>query len=183
MKSPSYSIRTIREEDWAEVDRIQREAFSADAVEDIETIKSLGRLSPETCLVAVLEEPVGYLIAHPWVSDELPPLNTIHGEIPEGAATFFLHDLALSPQARGKGVALGLVAAGFERARQLGLRDASLLSIQNSSGFWKRMGFVGRPELAAKVRPVLEMFLHTDFVFMTRPDLKWEDARRASKHD
>jgi len=170
-----FTIRAIREGDWAAVDRIQREAFTAEALEDIETIKSLGQLSPETCLIAEREgEPVGYLIAHPWKADDLPPLNTCLREIPEGASTFFLHDLALSPKARGQGVAPGLVAEGLAGARRLGLQDASLLSIQNSRSFWERMGFVARPELSSHVRPVLEQFLHADFVFMSRPDLAWE---------
>jgi len=175
MHAPPFTIRAIREGDWAAVDRIQREAFTAEAWEDIETIASLGQLSPETCLLAELEGvPVGYLIAHPWSADDLPPLNTFLRTIPEGATTFFLHDLALSPQARGQGVAPGLVAEGLARARQMGLRDASLLSIQNSRGFWEKMGFVARSELSAKVRPVLEQFLHTDFIFMSRPHLGWE---------
>lgn len=175
MQATPFTIRAIREGDWVSVDRIQREAFTAEALEDIETIKSLGQLSPETCLIAEREEePVGYLIAHPWKADDLPPLNTCLREIPENAATFFLHDLALSPKARGQGVAPGLVAEGLARARQLGLQDASLLSIQNSRGFWERMGFIARPELSSHVRPVLEQFLHTDFVFMTRSDLAWK---------
>lgn len=182
MHPPMFSIREIQDEDWAFVDRIQREAFTAEALEDIETIKSLGRLSPETCLMAELQEPVGYLIAHPWVAEDLPPLNTHMREIPDGASTFFLHDLALSPKARGQGVAPGLVAEGLARARRLGLRDASLLSIQNSRGFWEKMGFIARPELADKVRPVLEQFLRTDFVFMTRPDLEWAGTREAKSY-
>jgi len=173
MNSSHVSIRPIERGDWAEVDRIQRTAFSAEAVEDIETIRRLGELSPETCFLAVTNEPVGYLIAHPWVADELPPLNTMLAEIPQGAATFFIHDLALHPAARGQGVAQALLSAAFAKARELGLVDASLLSIQGSSVFWRKAGFVERPDLADTVGPVLNQFLKTEFVFMTRPDLNY----------
>ncbi len=171
MTAPDVAVRLIEPSDWPEVDRIQRSAFLPEAVEDIETIKRLGELSPETCYLAVADEPVGYIISHPWVADELPPLNTMLPEIPAGATTFFIHDLALHPSWRGRGVAQALLASAFERARALGLVDASLLSIQGSAGFWKRMGFVERPDLSDKVGPVLNQFLKTEFVFMTKPDL------------
>lgn len=172
MTARSFSIRQIREGDWGVIDQIQRAAFAKDAVEDIATIRRLGELAPELCLLAEAEEAVGYLIAHPWVADDLPPLNTMIEGLPEGAETLFIHDLALLPEQRGKGVAPALVTAIFEKGRALGLRDASLIAIQNSQGFWARMGFRERPDLADKVRPVLERFLKTDFVFMTRPNLQ-----------
>lgn len=173
MNPSSINVRLIQTEDWQEVDRIQRSAFSADAVEDIATIQRLGELSPETCFLAVRGEPLGYLIAHPWAADDLPPLNTMLAAIPESSATFFIHDLALHPAARGQGVAQALLGAAFAKARSLGLRDASLLSIQGSSGFWRKAGFVERPELADKVGPVLNQFLKTEFVFMSRADLDY----------
>jgi GNAT superfamily N-acetyltransferase len=166
-------VRPIEDGDWLQVDRIQRTAFSAEAVEDIATIQRLGELSPETCFLALAAEPVGYLIAHPWIEDDLPPLNTMLAEIPRDAGTFFIHDLALHPSARGQGVAQALLTSAFAKARALGLLSASLLSIQGSSGFWRKAGFVERPDLAAKVGPVLDQFLKTEFVFMTKPDLNY----------
>ena len=172
MNPPEFILRSIEPSDWPEVDRIQRTAFSAEAVEEIATIRRLAELAPTTCLIAVSgSEFLGYLIAHPWIAEDLPPLNVMLPGLPESAQTLFIHDLALAPEARGRGIAPALVRAGLARAREQGLTDASLLSIQNSSGFWCKQGFEPRLDLADKVRATLHQFLKTDFVFMTRESL------------
>lgn len=167
------TIREITDTDWPDVDRIQRVAYSADIVEGIETLQSIGGLSPRTCLLAEDLGALGYLIAHPWTAESLPPLNVILPEIPLDASTFFLHDLALLPEARGRGIAQALVHAGLTAAREAGLKDAALLSVQGSEAFWQKFGFRARPDLANKVAPVLQAFAAVPFVFMTREDL-WE---------
>lgn len=169
--SATYIIRSIQSGDWTELDRIQRAAFMADAVEDIATIQALWELAPETCLVAESDRLLGYFIAHPWLSDDLPPLNVFLPGVPPGAKTLFIHDLALLPEARGRGIAQALATEGFSRARAEGLQNASLLSIQGSHPFWEKQGFRARPDLAEKVGPILNRFLITEFVFMTRSDL------------
>ena len=173
MTPPEFILRSIEPNDWPEVDRIQRAAFSAEAVEDIDTIQRLAELAPTTCLIAVSgSEFLGYLIAHPWIAEDLPPLNVMLPGLPESARTLFIHDLALAPEARGRGIAPALVRAGLARGRELGLTDASLLAIQNSSGFWQKQGFMPRPDLADTVRTTLHQFLQTEFVFMTRGSLE-----------
>lgn len=169
--SATYSIRPIRSEDWPELDRIQRAAFMADAVEDIATIQALWKLAPEICLVAESERLLGYLIAHPWLPDDLPPLNVFLPGLPQDATTLFIHDLALLPEARGRRIAQALLSEVLSLAQAQGLQNASLLSIQGSHPFWEKQGFRARPDLAGKVGPILNRFLVTDFVFMSRSDL------------
>jgi len=165
------TLREINDRDWPSVDRLQRMAYSAELLEGIDALQSIGQRSPKTCLLAEDSEPLGYLIAHPWMAEDLPPLNVVLPEIPTGAQTWFLHDLALSPAARGRGIARELVETGFAAGRALGLRDAALLSVQGSEFFWQKFGFRTRPDLTEKVAPILHAFAKVPFVFMTRDDL------------
>ena len=46
---------------------------------------------------------LGYLISHPWPRDAAPPkLGALLGAIP-AADSYYLHDIALLPAARGSG--------------------------------------------------------------------------------
>ena len=112
------------------------------------------RLCPAGCLV--LEgagSPIGYVVAHPWHRAAPPALNSPLGELPSQAGCFYIHDLALLPQARGSGAGGVLVAKLAEIAARAGLPRLALVAIDGSSGFWRRQGFreVHEPALAEKL--------------------------------
>jgi len=112
------------------------------------------RLYPEgTHLLEVDGKAAGYLLSHPWRWGSLPALNTLLGGIPGDADTFYLHDLALLPRARGTGAAGMIVAKIIEHARQAGFETMSLVAVNGSMPFWRRHGFVvdPAPALAEKL--------------------------------
>lgn len=167
------SIRPIVAADWPAVDRIQQAAFAPEVIEELAVFASFVALSPATCLVAVTgHEPIGYLLAHPWLPDDLPPLNTALDRLPEKSTSLFIHDLALLPAHRGQGAAGALVQAVLTAGNSLGLTSASLLSVQDSHSFWQRQGFSARPELAPQIAQTVRLFTTIDFLFMTRPSLR-----------
>ncbi len=112
------------------------------------------RLFPQGCLV--LDGPggaIGYVIAHPWRRAAPPPLNSLLGALPSQTGCFYIHDLALLPQARGSGAG-GIAAVRLaEIAARAGLPRLALVAIDGSSGFWRRQGFreVHAPALAEKL--------------------------------
>src|SRR6201994_4413876 len=80
------------------------DAVHPDYPEDRDIIGERLRLYPEGCLVLDGEQGVrGYAVAHPWVFGRPPSLNTLLGQLPARADTFYIHDLALMPDARGLG--------------------------------------------------------------------------------
>jgi GNAT superfamily N-acetyltransferase len=102
-------------------------------------------LFPRGCLM--LEgggQCTGYTIAHPWWQIRPPALNTMLGQLPDGADTFFLHDLALLPSARGAGHAGIAVRLLAEQAKDMGLVTMSLVAAGTSRAFWRYLGF--RPQ-------------------------------------
>lgn len=96
---------------------------------------------------------VGYLVAYPYALDAVPPLNAVLGSLPPEAATMYLHDLALAPSARGRGLTGGVVERLASDARGRGFRAVALVAVNDAVGFWRRHGFTVRetPELAARL--------------------------------
>ncbi len=84
----------------------------------------------------------GYLLSHPWRLGDPPKLNRLLGALPPAPDTYYLHDLALHPAARGGGAAgrlLGAVLSGGDWPSQ------SLVSVGNAAPFWRHHGFVAAP--------------------------------------
>ena len=67
--------------------------------------------------------------------------------------TYYLHDLALLPKARGIGAAGDIVGIALAKATMAGFRTASLVAVNNSQPFWQRQGFdvADAPALAGKL--------------------------------
>ncbi len=111
-------------------------------------------LCPQGCFVLEMEgEAAGYVLTHPWMRAVPPALNTLLGNIPPAADTWYIHDLALLPHARGTGAAGAVVPLVKRLCEEGGLQTLSLVAVNGSSGFWEKQGFVERmtPELVRKV--------------------------------
>ncbi|RFC64415.1 GNAT family N-acetyltransferase [Fulvimarina endophytica] len=109
------------------------------------------------------EELAGYAIGHPVRLPELPALGQILGALPVGADAFLIHDVALLPQMRGRGLAAPVVELLLGAA--VPLKEACLVSVYGTAGFWSRFGF--RPETGRLPAGKLASY-GPDAVFMTR---------------
>ena len=123
-------------------------------------------LYPAGCLVLRRgEEVIGYALSHPWAQNDAPPLNTLLGALPERAEVYYIHDLALLPEARGLRAGEAAVRRLAEHARALGLAHMALVAVNDSGGFWRGQGFVveNSPALARKL-----VSYDADAAYMTR---------------
>ena len=122
--------------------------------EDIAVFAERQRLYPDgTRLLELGGTPSGYILSHPWRFGALPALNSLLGVIPADADTYYLHDLALLPAARGTGAAAMIVGDMLRHARGAGFASASLVAVNGSLPFWYKHGFreVPAPELVQKL--------------------------------
>lgn len=105
-------------------------------------------------LLEIGERPAGYVLSHPWRLGTLPALDTLLTALPEGADTYYLHDLALLPVAQRVGAASFIVEALAKHAGAHGFASMSLVAVNGSEGFWTRHGFAAedRPELKEKLK-------------------------------
>lgn len=112
------------------------------------------RLYPQGCHVLAQNGLLnGYVLSHPWAGAP-PALNSLLRRLPETPDTYYIHDLALMPAARGSGAGRRIVAQLIEHARAAGLARLSLVAVNNSEAFWQRHGFRAnmRDDVAAKMQ-------------------------------
>jgi GNAT superfamily N-acetyltransferase len=122
--------------------------------EDLAVLAERQRLYPEgTRLLELDGAPSGYILSHPWRFGVMPALNSLLGDIPQDADTYYLHDLALLPRARGTGAAAMIVGEMLRHAKASGFPSVSLTAVNGSLPFWYKHGFraVAAPELAEKL--------------------------------
>lgn len=150
---PPATWRPLLPEDLAAVEAIagvvHPDFFEAPAI-----FAERQRLYPAgTHLLEIDGTPAGYVLSHPFRLNTLPALNALLGAVPEGADTYYLHDLALLPMARGTGAAGAIVGQLAGHARATGFASMSLVAVNGSRGFWERQGFAvaDAPMLAGKL--------------------------------
>ena len=106
-------------------------------------------LYPDGCLMLIRDgRPVGYIVSHPWTYAQPPALNSLLGALPAPPTTYYIHDIALLPEARGTGGADAVVNRLIAQAGALGIDNISLVAVNDSVAFWTRHGFQVVPDAA-----------------------------------
>ncbi|MGY0573199.1 GNAT family N-acetyltransferase [Bradyrhizobium sp. RDM12] len=99
------------------------------------------RLYPDGCCVlAAGNDIAGYGLAHPWMQQQIPPLDAFIDRLPDAADCLYVHDVAVLPDFRG-GVARAYIAEIEERARSSGITTLALVSVYGARPLWERLGF------------------------------------------
>ena len=122
--------------------------------EEAEVLAERQRLFPQGArLLEQQGRVIGYALSHPWRRGELPRLNSLLGAMPTDASTYYIHDLALLPEARGASAAGEVLVSLETLARSLSFSSMSLVAVNGSRRFWEKQGFriVESPELSAKL--------------------------------
>lgn len=136
------TISPIINDSWGGILAVQEEAYTGLPPEDVNVLKSKWLVSPETCFIETAEEGLirGYLLAHPWHSDEPPKLFEVLPMNTDGSV-LYLHDLAISNAARGMGIGKRLSQKLLDTAKIKGFEKVLLVAVQGSEGFWSALGF------------------------------------------
>ncbi|WP_394407103.1 GNAT family N-acetyltransferase [Roseateles sp. BYS78W] len=103
-------------------------------------------------------EPLAYAVSLPVCEATLPALDAPCCERSAAPTLLYLHDMAVSPEARSLGLAATLLAKLAERARALQLWEMGLVAVQGSVPYWQRQGFAEPATLAAPLRAKLVSF-------------------------
>lgn len=136
------NIRAIRALDWPAIMKIQHECYHQFDPEPLEVMQSKSELAPTCCWIAERQGKVlGYLLCHPWRARRPPPLSVPTQRL-AGDEEFYLHDLAVSAEARGIGVGQRLLATALKFASGEGFEHAGLVAVQDAPAFWRKQGFM-----------------------------------------
>ena len=99
------------------------------------------RLYPDGCCVlAAGNEIAGYGLAHPWMRQQIPPLDGFLDRLPDAADCLYVHDVAVLPDFRG-GTTRAYVAEIEELARSSGIATLALVSVYDTRPLWEHLGF------------------------------------------
>ena len=141
-------LRPLRADDLPAVLAIQRAAYGDGYQESAAVLARKLELAPQACWLAQSDgAAVGYVFAHPWDAAGAPPLHAPLQALPANAAHGFVHDLAVSPAARGLGVAAALFGRVRDWAAGAGYRGLRLVALADAVPFWARQGFAAVPEV------------------------------------
>lgn len=151
-------IKTIPQSDLPRVVAVQKNSYPQELWEDEGIFREKRRVFPDGALGwyrdGVLQ---AYVFVHPWHKNETAPLFTENMTLPDKPDCLYIHDLAITPAARGKGAARALVEAAFALAAKHGLQHFSLVAVQNSESFWQKFGFTPYKTLTYSGVPAVHM--------------------------
>jgi len=136
-------MRPIARPDLDQVLAIHAEVYPPGLQENPATFEDKLSLRPVGAFGVFLDKFLcGYVIAHPWSADRAVPLGLVRTLLPEKPDCLYIHDLAVRPSFRGRGIARLLVDRVFEFGNSLSLRTCALMAVQSSESFWSSFGFM-----------------------------------------
>lgn len=135
------NVSLITEADWPGVLAVQRSAYPGFLLESLMVLQDKQRLGPATCWCIRSDDGVlGYLLAHPW-GGAVPCWGESGQMVAEFPDFLFLHDMAILPHMRGRGLADALLLAACGWAERAGLGCMQLVAVLDAAAYWGRQGF------------------------------------------
>ena len=166
--SANILIRPLTQADLAGLMQVQEACYGAQYMESAEVYRA--RIaSPASCsLVAVQAGAVrAYLAAYRSVLGSVTPLHGAFADY-DAVDTLYLHDMAVSPDCAGQGLASALLDAMWQGAASWSPRYSALVSVQGSQEYWQRKGYALHAALSACDAAALRGY-GDDAVYMVQP--------------
>ena len=113
------------------------------------------RLFPDGCSKLLRDNRIeGYGITHPWILNNIPPLDEYLVQLPKMPSCLYVHDVVVSPESRGEGATAIYVEFIKSLARNSGINSLALVSVYETDKFWRKFGFqvVSDNSLSAKLK-------------------------------
>lgn len=152
------ALRAMTEADLPAMLAIQAQCYGPSMNESRETVLARLQAFPRTAWVAHDGQGAcAYLVAYETRLGRVTPLGGRfrRSEHPD---SLYLHDLAVSPRAKGRGVGRLLVDQALQQARHAGLAHSCLVSVQDSQPFWRSFGYEPWRGLQAQSQPALQTY-------------------------
>jgi ribosomal protein S18 acetylase RimI-like enzyme len=125
--------------------RLQQQVYMPELVESAQSFERKLTLFSEGSLGCF--EPTGmaaYGFGHPWTAGSVVPLGHVIDHLPLDPDCFYIHDVAVSPDCRRRGIARKFVEIFINLARARDLEMLACLAVQDSDKSWEKLGFKPR---------------------------------------
>jgi len=138
-EAPNWQI--ARPEDLESINGVA-DSIHLDLPERPEVFAEKVNLFPKGCYVLKQEgTTVGYGLSHPWMLNDIPPLDTFLNRLPTTPGCLYVHDVAILPQARKHGSAGKYIELITKLAKAAGIPSLALVSVYGTDPLWARYGF------------------------------------------
>ena len=140
---PEYEllISPLTKKHLAEVKSVSNLCFQTVYQEEKFVYESIVEVFPDGAYGAFCDgKLVGYIFFHPYRHSEAKPLNsmlTLNGD----ENCMYLHEIAVLPEYRSYHIPTRLLSVFDNVSQTHNLTNQSLVSVQNSVGFWEKKGF------------------------------------------
>lgn len=109
-------------------------------------------LCPEGCHVLAGESGmVGYAITHPWLRGRPPAMNQRLGSLPTDPDCWYIHEVVLREEARGRGGVRAILQVLKETAKAARVPVMALVAVEGASAYWEGLGFAAIPLEEAQI--------------------------------
>jgi len=165
-----FHIRSATPRDVNHFLTVENDAYPPLYLEEPEVFLTKVRVFPAGCKMIEDDQGVfGYLICHPWLENDIPPLNSLNFSLPQCPNVFFLHSLTLRRNHQKRGIGSLVCRFALSLGSELGYARFTLVSVQDSHDFWKRQGFSVVEPLPHNLRKKLLSYGNARFMIRTEP--------------
>lgn len=127
--------------DLPAIDRVQRASFTPELWEDMSLFKDILAGYEHSSFVAHKDGALlGYLLTYPSII-ERDDFESGWKDLSGLEDHLYIHDLCVSPDGRGKGIAALLLDKLEACAREQGFLKFCGIAVQSSESFWRKQGF------------------------------------------
>lgn len=155
----SVNIRLMQQADIPAVIALQDNCYSDALYEPPALLAARLASAKQSCWLAESStgELLAYLFSYPSLAGKITVLATdfVVADKPE---LLYLHDMAVSEQARGLGLSKLLLASVKQYAKELGLTQMALVAVQGSVPYWQKQGFVVQDNLSQDAQAALNSY-------------------------
>ena len=150
----SFRMRPFMESDFGQTDGFCKYEggegliYPSQLWESNESFRRRMEQFPEGCMACVnaRDELVGYMFCHPWKKDSIVPLNCEDLVIPgsvdlRDADCFYIHDIAVIPSYRRRGIARSFLGMAVGMAIRHGYDEIKGVAVLDSDSYWTKHGF------------------------------------------
>lgn len=162
------SIRLMQTKDLPAVVKLQDRCYAADLFEPADVVKNRLLACPQSSWVAEFRDKLwGYLFCYPSQLGKVGPLAA-EFIVSARADCLYLHDMAVSSDARGQGVATALLASAEQYAQSQHYQALTLVAVQNSASYWQRHHFAAYRQLSAAEQQHLASYIGQQAEYMVK---------------
>lgn len=130
------NIRHTKTSDYSEISSLGTRNYPSNYYEGDESFISKIKGCYEGCLVADLDGIVGYIISFPYLIGRPFPIDTFYEPL-KSSNCWYIHDLCVSEEFRGRGIAKELANTVIGNESTV----FCLTAVKGSEGFWSKLGF------------------------------------------